>query len=148
MSSRIAPLTLALFLASLAVTACTNAPEPALQAPLEPHDHSTHAHTTFDAGLPLVEGVPVDAKVSFKIQVAPVLWQHCGACHTSGGAGAGAVEMFTALGEPQYPAIRSHIGQILLEIQTGRMPAGKPNSVPAAQFNLIDVWSASGMPNN
>lgn len=144
MPHRIALITTALFLGALAVTACTSPAAPALPAPAEPHDHSTHSHGTF-------EGVDHDAaaaRVSFQKEVVPVLWQHCGSCHTAGAIGAGALTMFDPLGRPDHGAIRDQVGRILLEIQTGRMPAGKPNSVPPEQFRAIDVWSASGTPDN
>jgi hypothetical protein len=37
---------------------------------------------------------------------------------------------------------------MLLEIQAGRMPKGKPDSLTQAEFDTLDMWGAAEMPNN
>lgn len=86
------------------------------------------------------------AKVSFARDVAPVLRRHCAECHV--GSCASGLAFFDAAGNPQHAVVGRHVGQILLELQTGRMPAGRPYAVPSDQFKLIDVWGASGAPDN
>ena len=86
------------------------------------------------------------AKVSFGKDVVPVLRRHCAECHT-GSCGNG-VAFFDAAGYPTHRAVERHAGQILLSLQTGRMPAGRPYAIPSDQFRLLDVWAASGAPDN
>ena len=89
-----------------------------------------------------------NVRVSFKQEIVPLLRQHCAACHTSTSSSGQAIEMFDARSEPRHAMIAANVGPMLLEIQTGRMPAGKPNSIPAEQFRALDVWAASGAPDN
>lgn len=85
---------------------------------------------------------------SYRLEVIPILRQHCASCHTAGGGGSKALTMFDAAGEPQYAAIKENIGRMLLEIQSGRMPKGKPNSLTKAEFDVLDLWGAAEMPDN
>jgi mono/diheme cytochrome c family protein len=86
--------------------------------------------------------------VTFVGDVAPVLKQHCAACHTTGGIGASKVTMFNEAGEAQYSAIKARIGDMLEQINDGKMPLGKPNSVPAADVKKLEAWKTAGAPNN
>ncbi|MOA66649.1 hypothetical protein D3C78_1934860 [compost metagenome] len=56
--------------------------------------------------------------------------------------------MFDAEGAAQYEAIKEQFGRMLLEIQSGRMPKGAPNSLSQAEFDTLDQWGAAEMPNN
>lgn len=88
------------------------------------------------------------AGVTFLGDVAPVLKQHCAACHSTGGIGADKVAMFNTAGEPQHAAIKARIGDMLVQIKDGKMPLGKPNSVPAADVQKLEAWKTAGAPNN
>jgi hypothetical protein len=96
---------------------------------------------------PSAEDLAAPAK-SYRLEVIPILRQHCASCHTAGGPGAEALTMFDAAGEPQYAAIKENIGRMLLEIQSGRMPKGKPDSLSKEEFDVLDLWGAAEMPNN
>lgn len=85
---------------------------------------------------------------TFTGDVVPTLQQHCAACHTAGGQGAGEVEMFDAQGQARYDTIKNHIAEMVAAIRDGRMPLGHPGSVPAAQVDKLDAWRAAGAPNN
>lgn len=126
------------FLALAALVGC------AVQAPPSESPHAHHhpqaGGETFVAG--------GEALVSFKRDVVPVLRLHCAGCHTAPTAEADAVALFDAAGNPDHAVVQAHIGQMLLELQTGRMPMGEPYSVPPEQFRLLDVWGASGTPEN
>lgn len=105
-----------------------------------------HAAATPAAG---VGAVPVDdTPRSFRSEVVPILRKHCASCHTAGRGGAAALTMFNAAGEPQYEAVKENIGRMLLEIQSGRMPKGKPDSLTQDEFDALDMWGAAEMPNN
>jgi mono/diheme cytochrome c family protein len=96
-----------------------------------------------------VDAVPIDdTPRSFRTEVVPILRKHCASCHTEGRGGAKALTMFNAAGEPQYEAVKENIGRMLLEIQAGRMPKGKPDSLTQAEFDTLDMWGAAEMPNN
>lgn len=88
------------------------------------------------------------AAVSFKTDVTPVLTQHCAACHTAGRGGAAAVEMFSAAGEAQHAKIAPAIANMIAAVKAGRMPKGKPGSVPEAQIKTLENWQSAGAPNN
>jgi mono/diheme cytochrome c family protein len=96
---------------------------------------------------PSAQDLDAPAK-SYRLEVIPILRQHCAGCHTAGAGGARALTMFDAAGEPQYAAIKENIGRMLLEIQSGRMPKGKPNSLTKAEFDVLDLWGAAEMPDN
>lgn len=96
---------------------------------------------------PSAEDLAAPAK-SYRLEVIPILRQHCASCHTAGGPGAKALAMFDAAGEPRYTAIKENIGRMLLEIQAGRMPKGKPNSLSKEEFDVLDLWGAAEMPDN
>jgi mono/diheme cytochrome c family protein len=115
------------------------------------HDPATapaggHAGTGGHA-TPSADDLNAPAK-SYRLEVIPILRQHCASCHTAGGAGAEALAMFDAAGEPQFAAIKENIGRMLLEIQSGRMPKGKPNSLSKEEFDVLDLWGAAEMPDN
>lgn len=116
----------------------------ALQTPAE-NPHANHHHTDAGGGGFVVGG---EARVSFQRDVVPVLRLHCAGCHTAPGPGAEALAIFDAAGNPNHAVVEARVGQMLLEIQTGRMPEDKPNSVPPAAFRALDVWAASGTPDN
>lgn len=96
---------------------------------------------------PSAEDLAAPAK-SYRLEVIPILRQHCAGCHTAGGPGAKALAMFDAAGEPRYTAIKENIGRMLLEIQAGRMPKGKPNALSKEEFDVLDLWGAAEMPDN
>jgi mono/diheme cytochrome c family protein len=85
---------------------------------------------------------------SFLREVTPILKQHCAGCHTGSGGGASAVAMFDAADLPQYAVIKARMGDMLDAVKSGRMPLGKPNSVPADQIQTLEAWHAAGGPNN
>lgn len=92
---------------------------------------------------------PTTGAVSFKTDVDPILKQHCSACHTAGrGAAAAMVEMYAADGTAQYDKIKPAIGSMIAAIKAGRMPKGKPGSVPDDQVKKLEAWQAAGTPNN
>jgi mono/diheme cytochrome c family protein len=96
-----------------------------------------------------VDAVPIDdTPRSFRTEVVPILRKHCAGCHTEGRGGAQALTMFNAAGEPQHEAVKENIGRMLLEIQSGRMPKGKPDSLTQDEFDTLDMWGAAEMPNN
>ena len=97
---------------------------------------------------PAASVAPGTAAVSFKTQVVPVLDQHCAACHTAGRGGANAVEMFDAEGEAKHAVIAARIGDMVQAIESGRMPLGKPGSVPAEAIATLKAWQAAGAPAN
>lgn len=97
---------------------------------------------------PAASVAPGTTPVSFKTQVAPVLDQHCAACHTAGRGGANAVEMFDAEGEAKHAVIAARIGDMVQAIESGRMPLGKPGSVPAEAIETLKAWQAAGAPAN
>lgn len=88
------------------------------------------------------------AAVSFKTEVTPILKTHCASCHSTGGPGAGKVEMFDASGEALHGNISPKIASMVNAIKTGRMPLGAPNSVPSADVAKLESWGAAGAPNN
>jgi mono/diheme cytochrome c family protein len=86
------------------------------------------------------------ATLSFVGDVVPILKSNCAACHTAGGPGAVKVLMFDAAGVPQYTVVRSRIRDMLAAIKDGRMPRGKPGSVPADQVATLLAWANQGAP--
>lgn len=139
MPNRIALATLAMLVAAFGATALSSCARPAQEAA---------AANMAGWCAPSAAPIAGEVQVSFRRDVVPMLRSHCASCHAPGGAGAEALMMFDAGGAPQHAAIRAHAGRMLLELQTGRMPQGRPYSVPPAQFRQLDVWSASGLPDN
>lgn len=82
--------------------------------------------------------------VYFRAHVAPILAQHCKACHVTGGIGPFA--LFDAAGNPDYETAKGRIAAMVGAIETGKMPMGQPGSVPAAQLATLKAWQAAGMP--
>ena len=125
--------------------------EPEDLAPHMPVEHGAGGGAAHGAGDGDAEpaAVTLDTPaVKFRTEVVPILRQHCASCHTAGGAGAAALTMFDEQGEPQHAAIQRQIGRMLLEIQSGRMPKGKPDSLSEDEFNTLDRWGAAEAPDN
>ena len=90
--------------------------------------------------------VPAGA-VSFKTDVAPLLAQTCGGCHTPSGPGGFQQEIFDASGNVDYTHVSKGISQIVAATQRGRMPQGG-SQLTAAQVGILQAWSTAGAPNN
>jgi mono/diheme cytochrome c family protein len=116
---------------SPAPTPITAAPTPSAAAP-------SASPTTAATASPAATGVFLRA------HVAPILAQHCKACHVTGGSAPFA--MFDAAGNPLADTVKSRFAAMLTAIEAGRMPMGKPNSVPAAQLAVLKAWQSAGMP--
>ena len=131
-----------LALSLIAIVGCAVQAPPAEDAHAHAggHDHAHGGGADFE--------VAGEALVSFKRDVAPVLRLHCAGCHTAPALDAAVPAFFDAAGNPDHAVVQAHAGLMLLELQTGRMPKGKPDSVPADQFRTLDVWAASGAPDN
>jgi hypothetical protein len=56
--------------------------------------------------------------------------------------------MFDAGGEAQYANIKLRAGDMVAAIRNGRMPLGRPGTVPEAQVAKLSDWHAAGAPNN
>jgi hypothetical protein len=132
-------------LLALTTAGCGIAPTPAADPQAHGHDHSRHQHFT---EVPADLANVTDVGISFRSQVVPVLRTHCAGCHTEGGEGAAHLMMFDGRGEPQHAVIRGAMGRMLLEIQAGRMPKGRPNSLTLEEFKTLDSWGATEMPDN
>lgn len=85
---------------------------------------------------------------SFKGQVTGVLKSQCASCHSAGGGGARALQIFDADGHADYEVSKARMGDMIAAIKSGRMPLGRPNSVPADQLKTLEDWHAAGGPNN
>ncbi len=89
---------------------------------------------------------PAGVGVSFRGEVVPILRQHCAQCH--GPAGPGPFAMFDEQGGARHATIRGRMPDMLLAIRQGRMPLGRPGTVPAREVELLDRWRADGAPEN
>ncbi|MDB5097344.1 MAG: hypothetical protein JWM80_1765 [Cyanobacteria bacterium RYN_339] len=127
----VVPLALALSGATLAFVGCSGVLPPAL-----------YPSPNVGSGGP---GGAATSTLSFRGDVVPILQQHCAACHAQGGMGAGKVLMFDPTG-PRYDVVRVRIKDMLQMIKDGKMPLGKPNSVPADQVATLQAWSDAGAP--
>jgi mono/diheme cytochrome c family protein len=85
--------------------------------------------------------------VSFASDVMPLLKSKCSACHSTGGRGAADVEMFDASGTAKFDNIKGHIGDMITQTRTGRMPMGGP-PLSTDQISILESWQAQGTPNN
>jgi mono/diheme cytochrome c family protein len=107
-------------------------------APTPSADAPSAGPTTAATASPAASGVFLLA------HVAPILAQHCKACHVTGGSAPFA--MFDAAGKPLAETVKSRFPAMLAAIEAGRMPMGKPDSVPAAQLAVLKAWQSAGMP--
>lgn len=87
---------------------------------------------------------PAASGVFLRAHVAPILAQHCKACHVTGGSAPFA--MFDAAGNPLADTVKARFPAMLSAIEDGRMPKGNPDSVPAAQLAVLKAWQSAGMP--
>jgi hypothetical protein len=94
-----------------------------------------------------VRPIALGRAVSFRSEVVPVLQEHCAGCHSLGRQAA-SVPMFDSRGAPIHRAIKTHFFHMLLAIEEGTMPRGKPGSVPADKVGLLKAWWEAGAPDN
>ncbi|MFN3430958.1 MAG: hypothetical protein ACK46X_13510 [Candidatus Sericytochromatia bacterium] len=87
---------------------------------------------------------PAAGGVFLRSHVAPILAQHCKACHVTGGTAPFA--LFDAAGNPLADTVKARFSGMVTAIESGRMPMGKPDSVPADQLAVLKAWQAAGMP--
>lgn len=88
--------------------------------------------------------------ISFGTDVVPVLQAKCASCHSTGGAGAAKVLMFSgANSEPQYEAIKTAIGLMIQKVEAHEMPPPETEStVSATSLQLLKTWRDEGTQHN
>ncbi|MNS08163.1 hypothetical protein D3C72_396210 [compost metagenome] len=88
--------------------------------------------------------------VSFSIDVVPLLQNTCASCHSTGGAGAAKVLMFSgANAEPQYETIKAAIGTMIQKVTDKQMPP--PDSgltVSDTSLQRLKTWRDEGTQQN
>ena len=99
------------------------------------------------AAAPNTQAPAAAGPVSFKLQVAPVLKNSCGGCHTPSGPSGGVV-LFDAAGEIAHERITAALGNIIQQIETRRMPRGSNPRLTASELATLKQWQAEGAANN
>lgn len=84
---------------------------------------------------------------TFKAQVAPLLASRCMGCHTPGGRGSRAVEIFDAAGEVNHANVAARISRIYSAVESGRMPPRGPKFT-SDELAILRTWADAGARND
>ncbi|MEB3284641.1 MAG: c-type cytochrome [Candidatus Sericytochromatia bacterium] len=84
---------------------------------------------------------------TFKAQVAPLLASRCMGCHTPGGRGSRAVEIFDGAGQVSHSNVSERIARIYKAVESGRMPPRGPKFTPD-ELAVLRTWAEAGAQNN
>ena len=84
---------------------------------------------------------------TFKAQVAPLLAARCMGCHTPGGRGSRAVEIFDAAGQVNHANVAARISRIYSAVESGRMPPRGPKFTPD-ELAVLRTWAEAGARND
>ncbi|MEB3196781.1 MAG: hypothetical protein VKP62_06215 [Candidatus Sericytochromatia bacterium] len=87
------------------------------------------------------------APATFKAQVAPLLASRCMGCHTPGGRGSRAVEIFDDAGQVAHANVAARIVPIVKAVESGRMPPRGPKFTEA-ELTVLRSWRDAGARND
>jgi mono/diheme cytochrome c family protein len=84
------------------------------------------------------------------MDVVPLLQAKCASCHSTGGAGAVKVLMFSgANAEPQYETIKAAIGTMIEKVTDQQMPPPESGiTVSDTSLQLLKTWRDEGTLQN
>lgn len=84
---------------------------------------------------------------TFKAQVAPLLASRCMGCHTPGGRGSRAVQIFDKAGEVSHANVAAGAARIYRAVKSGRMPPRGPKFTPD-ELAVLRTWAEAGARND